>query len=89
VVLDEAHSTHIGGEVEDVVDALDRAVARILVAQVGLHVLDRGGALVPLADRLVVDRADAAEATATRIRSSGDIVGARLEVLGAMCIFSA
>ncbi len=58
VVLDEAHAAHVGGEVEDLLDAVDRGPAGAELAQVEDEVLGAGVHLVPLAERLDVGRAD-------------------------------
>ena len=64
VVLDEAHAAHVGGEVVDHRAHPSRA-ARAGVAKVAgqPQVLDVVEALVPLVERLDVDRADLGVAT--------------------------
>ena len=56
--LDEAHAAHVGREVVHLRRAVDGAPAVGFEAQVEADALDAGDALVPLRQRLLVDRAD-------------------------------
>ncbi len=58
VRLDEAHAAHVAGEVVDVRDAADGVPARLERAEVGDAVVDVREHLVPLVERLDVDRAE-------------------------------
>ena len=59
VVLDEAHAAHVGGEHVDLARAVGRAMRVLEQGEVGDDVLGVGVHLVPLLQRLDVDRADA------------------------------
>ena len=58
VRLDEAHAAHVAGEVVDVADAANCVLARLERAEVGYTVLDAVDHLIPLVERLDVDRAE-------------------------------
>jgi hypothetical protein len=59
VVLDEAHPSHVGGEIVDFAGARDRLLACFPPPEVELQVLRLGEALMPLLQRFDIDRADA------------------------------
>ena len=56
--LDEAHAAHVSGEVVDHARTLSSGAAGLEQGEVGDLVLDAGGLLVPLVERLHVDGAD-------------------------------
>ena len=56
--LDEAHAAHVGGEVVDHPGALGGGPAGLEQGEVAHLVLDAGGLLIPLGERLHVDGAD-------------------------------
>jgi len=58
VELDEAHSTHVGGEVVDPVSAVDGPDAGVFVFEIEGEVFSLREALIPLPLGLFVDRAD-------------------------------
>ena len=58
VQLDEAHTTHVGGEIVDPVGAVDRLDAGVFVLEVEGEVLGSGEALIPLPLGFFVDGAD-------------------------------
>ena len=58
VQLDEAHATHVGGEIVDPVGAIDGLDAGVFVLEVKRQVLRLGEALIPLPLGLFVDGAD-------------------------------
>src|SRR5207248_11464559 len=60
VVFDEAHAAHIGGEVVDgaAVAAAEGFLAGVFQIQIELEIFHFGENLIPLIERLDVDRAD-------------------------------
>jgi hypothetical protein len=68
VALDEAHPAHVGGEVHDRRGARGRLVAGGLLAQVEDAVVRVVEELVPLLERLHVDRAHVLVAAAEKLR---------------------
>jgi hypothetical protein len=68
VLLDEAHATHVGGQVEDLVDLATGLAAVIRTAQVELQILGAAVHLVPFADGLDVDAAQAPDASPREFR---------------------
>jgi prepilin-type N-terminal cleavage/methylation domain-containing protein/prepilin-type processing-associated H-X9-DG protein len=67
VVFDEAHATHIGGEIVNGVGAFESLVASIGEREVELEVFDAGSALIPFIERLDIDRANILETLADEI----------------------
>jgi hypothetical protein len=57
VVLNEAHAAHVSRELKNAVDALDRLKAGLAQLQVKLAIIGVGVLLVPLVERLDIDRA--------------------------------
>ncbi len=68
VVLDEAHPAHVGGEVVDLIGALQGAVAVVFLAQVEGSVVRLGKLLEPLVGGLDVDGAHLVVALPQQIR---------------------
>ena len=62
VGLDEAHAAHVASDVVDVRHIVDGRAARVERAEIRRSAVDPGGHLVPLVERLEVDRAEVGEA---------------------------
>ena len=60
--FDEAHAAHVGRQVVDLDGPFADAVAVLFVAHVQAEVLDAVGDLIPVGQRLFVDRANPGEA---------------------------
>ena len=58
-MLDETHAPHVCGEVKDLGAAVDGLIAVAFVPKVEDQVFDVGKELIPLAERLSIDRPDA------------------------------
>ena len=68
VILDEAHATHVGGEIVDFVGASRGSLAVFLEVQIEREIFDIFEALVPLMERLDVDGANGLVATGAKRR---------------------
>ena len=62
VGLDEAHAAHVGRKVEDEIDPLHDRFARFAALEIDVQVLSRRVELMPLVERLGIDRPDASVA---------------------------
>ncbi len=67
VAFDEAHATHVGGEIVHMVRALDGVVTRATLSQIELKIFDAGMQLMPLGKRLDIDGSNMAVAPSPEV----------------------